>query len=182
MKQGFTLIELLVVVLIIGILAAVALPQYQKAVERSKAMQALTTLKSIQTIATAYYMANGEYPFKFNELAMDLTNMNGHIAQLPVSSPHVKDTISDQNWSLQIQQDPVNGGQAPYHLVMMTRISGNYKGAGFQVSFYRSNEILCIERKRDANFIFQKPLGSFCKGIMKGKPFYESAYQDVYYL
>ncbi len=58
-KQAFTLIELLVVVLIIGILAAVAVPQYQKAVEKARAAEAITLLNSIQKGIDAWVLTNG---------------------------------------------------------------------------------------------------------------------------
>ena len=56
---GFTLIELLVVVLIIGILSAIALPQYTAAVEKSRATEAVQNVATIEKQIELYIMENG---------------------------------------------------------------------------------------------------------------------------
>ena len=69
MKKAFTLIELLVVVLIIGILSAIALPQYQKSVAKAKATQLIVGSKAIATEQNAYFLSNGTYAEQADDLS-----------------------------------------------------------------------------------------------------------------
>ena len=76
MKRAFTLVELLVVVLIIGILAAIALPQYEAAVLKSRLATTMSGVKSLAQAAEVYYLANGEYtPDDVNDL--DISSFSG---------------------------------------------------------------------------------------------------------
>ena len=151
-KQAFTLIELLVVVLIIGILAAVALPQYQKAVEKSRATQALTVLKSIYQAQQAYFLANGNYATDFSELDVDFSNVNNDWA---VSLWH------------NVNQDAV----------WVARLSGPYQGAAFglytkitDVPEMSPDIIYCMENISMNNNLpeYKNNPGAYCAKIFQG--------------
>lgn len=74
MKTGFTLIELLVVVLIIGILSAIALPQYETAVEKTRLSEALINGRKLVQAQQMYELAHGEYSgSNKDELDIDLS-------------------------------------------------------------------------------------------------------------
>lgn len=83
-KQGFTLIELLVVVLIVGILAAVALPQYATAVEKSRSVEALSLMSAVVDSAERYRLQKDVWPGSndFNKLDVEIPKitLNGATA------------------------------------------------------------------------------------------------------
>ncbi|KQA21456.1 pilin [Vibrio metoecus] len=61
-QQGFTLIELMIVVAVIGVLAAIAIPQYQNYVKKSEAAAAVATVRSLTTNIDTYIADVGTFP------------------------------------------------------------------------------------------------------------------------
>ncbi len=74
-RKGFTLIELMVVVLIVGILSSIALPQYQKAIKKARATEAITVGKKILEAEKVYFLENQEYTSDLSKLRVAFPQM-----------------------------------------------------------------------------------------------------------
>ena len=177
-KQGFTLLELLIVVMIIGILAAIALPQYQIAVEKSKSSQALTLIKAIDESIRSYNLATGHYPTSFDQLDITIPeSFNIDEKFIPNGVTYGK---SNKDWNISVER--YNDESAVG--LSMVRITGRYEGAGFAVDYTGAGGLVCFERKKSANYIFDSnlPAGAYCEKIMQGKYLQEDVYVRAYEL
>lgn len=158
--KGFTLIELLVVVLIIGILAAIALPSYQKAVIKSRAAAFPVWAKRVYEAQEMYFAENGKYANNFEELGEDFS------ATFPVK-PSDYSAASGQ-----LATNEWNQQQYPYGLRIMTNASYSIAlfngamisgrgGVGFRHTGTYAGQMICWEYACHA-----VTAGSFCQDIM----------------
>ena len=92
-KKGFTLTELLVVVLVIGVLAAIALPSYTKSVKKSRASDALNNLNIVSLKQQDYMLNNEKYAENFKDLNVPIVGLTGDSATATVGT--FQYTLSD---------------------------------------------------------------------------------------
>ena len=169
--RAFTLIELLVVVLIIGILTAIALPQYEKTVWKSKNAELKQLVRSIAQAEQVYYLANGKYAADFSELDLDVpltpvvttaggtTGACSTITQGTDSSRTGKDfyivlnsTVSNLSW--------VN--------VVAYYNTGKYKCAGFAFSLGHPTLLQELHCREKRDILYTGGDGAFCEKIEQG--------------
>ena len=155
-NKAFTLIELLVVVLIIGILAAVAVPQYQKAVWKSRNVQLKTLVQQVGQAQERYFLANGTFPKGLGEMDVEipLTGIDtgsatyGGLCSYSVAGP-------DSLWQGKDFQLVINaGGVNAYWTVDPYKCAGFFKKIG--------QDMKCFGRKTQASTV------EFCEKFEHG--------------
>jgi len=117
-EKGFTLIELLVVVIILGVLAAIAVPTFSGQADRAKEGRAMAELKSMKTFVDLYALDNSRFPAADNDagreggiaviLQKDGINWTGDANGIrdPWGNPYIYGTNGDQDQYVIISPGP----------------------------------------------------------------------------
>jgi len=105
-KKGFTLIELMVVVIIVGILAAVAIPLYTAHVDQAKASEGAALVGSVRTAERVYYSQHKTYTDDKAELGIDTTGnkyFTDYTLEDVTATTFTATTTSDEDPNLQVR-------------------------------------------------------------------------------
>jgi type IV pilus assembly protein PilA len=110
-KAGFSLVELAVVVVIIGVLAAFAVPRFRASVERSKAAEAFNYLSAVQAAQERYHARQSTYADDLSVLDIKLTAPKYFSVGTP--APGESGDIQD-SWTLTLTRSGASAGYGEY--------------------------------------------------------------------
>ena len=159
-KKAFTLIELLVVVLIIGILSAIALPQYEKAVWKSRSTQLVVLVKNLANAQEAYFLENGTYATSFSPLVFDFDILSGREqGTASVSSDDATRNNDMVNLVVNVYTDLFVLSSVEFQI-------GPYKNCGFIFHHRSTNQQLKPKTLYCKEGIRAVAEGEFCRKVM----------------
>ncbi len=117
-NKGYTLMEVLVTVLLIGILSAIALPQYTKIVERQKGSEIIQVLAALGQSQERYFAVNEVYAKDFKFLDADITDINtGRLAtSATLFTKNFKIELSSENSEAEAKITATRSGGQSYKI------------------------------------------------------------------
>ncbi|WP_428075736.1 type IV pilin protein [Candidatus Avelusimicrobium luingense] len=182
--KGFTLLEILVTILIIGVLASFGVVEYQKAIEHSRASQAIALLRSLYHAEKVHQLQHGTFADSLDQLDFSFQGDPVTCAQnnnSPCFGYYNTEAIQNGNWSIELEK-----GKNPS--ISVGRISGPYAGSGFFMQLERKDgiqypleQLACIENN-SGKFKYKKKEGSYCVDIMDGEFYSKSGTSRKYEL
>lgn len=181
-KNGFTLLELLITVIVIAVLASVGITEYRKAVERTRAMEGITLLRSLYHAEKIYQMTHGTFAGSLSALSLSFKGERIKCTQnnkSPCWGYYNTEGIKGNRWSVELE-----GGKNPS--ISVGLIEGPYVGAGFFMQLARKDgiqypleQLACLENGM-GRFKYKKKNGSYCEDIMDGTFYSKSSVSRKY--